>query len=245
MKTSLLLAVIIIMATNLFPQRAITIYKKNGSGGLTILVSNIDSITFPNLVTSSPCLGIPTVAYAGKVYNTVQIVSQCWLKENLDVGTRIDGTVNQTNNGTIEKYCYNDAPTNCTTYGGLYKWYEAMQYVTTSGTKGICPTGWHIPTDAEFTTLSTTVNNNSNVLKAIGQGSGDGTGTNTSGFSALLAGRNYGGSFYYLGVEAIFWSSTENGPPYADDMDMFGNGSYFSFYRYNKEYGVSVRCIQD
>src|ERR1035437_8681946 len=60
-----------------------------------------------------PCPGVPTVKYAGKTYHTVQIGSRCWLKKNLDVGTRINVTVEQTNNGTIEKYCYEDDPANC------------------------------------------------------------------------------------------------------------------------------------
>jgi hypothetical protein len=55
-----------------------------------------------------PCVGIPTVEYEGKTFNTVQIGTQCWLKENLDIGTRINGDQNQTNNVVIEKYCYND-----------------------------------------------------------------------------------------------------------------------------------------
>lgn len=68
-----------------------------------------------------PCPGTPTVSYGGKTYNTVQIDSQCWLKENLDVGTRIDGDHNATNNSVIEKYCYDNDTANCTTYGGLYQ----------------------------------------------------------------------------------------------------------------------------
>ncbi|HSL89900.1 MAG TPA: hypothetical protein VK870_11395 [Ignavibacteriaceae bacterium] len=54
------------------------------------------------------CPGTPTVTYAGKTYNTVQIGNQCWLKENLDVGNMIIGSLNQFDNGIIEKYCYNN-----------------------------------------------------------------------------------------------------------------------------------------
>jgi len=87
----------------------------------------------------------------GKNYATVQIGTQCWMAQNLNVGTRIDGTATQANNGTIEKYCYSDNDANCTTYGGLYQWDEMMQYTTTQGVQGICPTGWHLPVDAEWT----------------------------------------------------------------------------------------------
>jgi uncharacterized protein (TIGR02145 family) len=135
--------------------------------------------------------GISQVLYSNKTYNTVQIGSQCWLKENLDVGTRIDVTQEQTNNSTIEKYCYNNDPNNCNTYGGLYQWNEAMQYTTAEDARGICPNGWHLPTNVEFQALGTSVGGDGNALKEIGQGVGGGAGTNTSGFSALLAGFRY------------------------------------------------------
>ncbi|NUN08238.1 MAG: hypothetical protein HUU54_03600 [Ignavibacteriaceae bacterium] len=186
------------------------------------------------------------VHYEGKTYNTVQIGTQCWLKENLDVGTRVNGSQNQTNNSTIEKYCYNDLESNCDTNGGLYQWNEAMQYSITPGTRGICPPGWHIPTNAEFEALAAAVNNDGNALKAIGQGSGGGAGTNTSGFSALLAGyRDYDGFFNNLSSNAFFWSSSENGSSFARHVYLY----YLSaniFFGYNyKEVGFSVRCEKD
>ena len=78
--------------------------------------------------TNIPCPGTPTVTYEGQVYNTIQIFSQCWLKENLNVGVMIDGQTYQWDNGIIEKYCYNNEPDNCTEYGGLYQWQEMMQH---------------------------------------------------------------------------------------------------------------------
>jgi len=257
MKTFLILAVILFMAANLFPQRSIIIHKNDGSGNETILASTIDSITFIK-ISGSSCVGIPTVAYAGKVYNTVQIGTQCWLKENLDVGTQVNGSAIQTNNGTIEKYCYNDDPANCTTYGGLYEWAEAVAYTNgaadltlanpplTGNVQGICPTGWHIPTNAEYQTLATAVSNNSNALKAVGQGTGAGSGTNTSGFSALLAGYcKYGGTFLSLGGHAFFWSSTEQDAASADYMELIFDKSNINFISYGKGHGFSVRCTKD
>ena len=85
----------------------------------------------------------------GQIYNTVQIGTQCWMAENMNIGTRINGSGDQTNNGTIEKYCYDDNEANCDTNGGLYQWNEMMQYTTMEGAQGICPAGWHIATDAE------------------------------------------------------------------------------------------------
>ena len=186
--------------------------------------------------------GTSTIIYAGKTYNTVLIGSQCWLKENLNVGTRINGSSNQTNNSTIEKYCYNDLESNCNTYGGLYLWNEAMQYVTTPGTQGICPPGWHIPTKAELQTLASAVGNDGNALKAVGQG----TGTNTSGFSALLAGyRSSSGSFGHLGSYASFWSSTVYNASNAYTLFLTSYDSTISFPYDGKDFGFSVRCLQD
>ena len=187
-----------------------------------------------------------TVPYGGKTYNTVKIGSQCWLKENLDVGTRIDGSQSQTNNSVVERYCYNDDTANCRKYGGLYQWDEAMQYSTTSA-RGICPSGWHIPTLAEFQTLASTVSNDGNALKAVGQGTGGGAGTNTSGFSALLAGyRYYNGYFQYVGYDTTVWSSTENNATSAYYLHLNYNGSNIDVYSSNyKTCGFSVRCLED
>jgi uncharacterized protein (TIGR02145 family) len=213
----------------------------------------IDSIYHDDgwpVVQGIPCPGIPTVDYMGKTYNTVLIGSQCWLKENLDVGTTIYPFQNQTDNGTIEKYCYNHDTNNCNTYGGLYQWNEAMQYSTTPGTQGLCPSGWHIPTYSEFQTLKTTVGSDGNALKEIGQGSGAGAGTNTSGFSALLAGFRYivDYFYYYLGEYAYFWSSTEY-EAYTSDawyISLYHTTStLYDWVNNDKKYGFSVRCLKD
>jgi uncharacterized protein (TIGR02145 family) len=190
--------------------------------------------------------GISKVLYAGKTYNTVQIGSQCWLKENLDVGTMIQGIDTAKNNGTIEKYCYNNDPNNCNTYGGLYQWNEAMQYSTTPGTRGICPPGWHIPTYAEFQTLSTTVGGDGNALKEIGQGTGDGAGTNTSGFSALFAGYRTGsGNYSLLTINTHFWGSNEYDATNANIMGFVNSDNVIYLHNYFKDHGFSVRCVKD
>jgi uncharacterized protein (TIGR02145 family) len=193
-----------------------------------------------------PCPGTPTVSYEGKTYNTVQIDDQCWLKENLDVGTMIPGSQEQTNTGTKEKYCYNNEPDSCEIYGGLYQWDETMQYVTNEGAQGICPPGWHIPTYTEFQTLATTVGNDGNALKEIGQGTGGGAGTNTSGFSALLAGiRISSGIFTNLGGYADFWSSTKYNATVAYFLRLYGGVSNIDLGYYYGNFGFSVRCLKD
>ncbi|GEM_PF-1515155 len=193
-----------------------------------------------------PCPGTPTVTYKGKTYNTVQIGSQCWFKENLDVGTMIGGTTNQSNNDTIEKYCIDDDSANCETYGGFYQWSEAMEYGESPGEKGICPAGWHIPTYAEFFTLKEAVNNVGNALKAIGEGSGEGAGTNTSGFSILISGyRHSSGNFVGFGSYTNFWSSTKYDSISANYLLIYSNMEAVYFSNGSVEHGYSIRCLKD
>jgi uncharacterized protein (TIGR02145 family) len=193
-----------------------------------------------------PCPGTPTVDYEGKIYNTVKIASKCWLKENLDLGTMIQESDTAKDNGIIEKYCYNDSVENCDIYGGLYEWNEAMQYTATPGTRGICPPGWHIPTLAEFQALSNAVGGDGNALKAIGQGTSEGVGTNTSGFSALLAGRrSSAGYFLGLGSNSYHWSSTAYDILSAQFMGLFYNVNTITFSNISKGMDFSVRCMRD
>ncbi len=194
----------------------------------------------------SPCSGVPTVLFEGKTYHTVQIGSQCWLRENLDVGTMVPGTAGQYNNGIVEKYCYNDSAVNCDLYGGLYQWNEVMQYSSTPGAQGICPPGWHIATTEEFGTLRLGVGSNGNALKEIGQGSGSGTGTNTSGFSAILAGnRLTAGNFNGLGSQGQIWSSTHGNQYLAFAMYLYGSYANIDLYEGNEFFGNSVRCLKN
>jgi uncharacterized protein (TIGR02145 family) len=200
----------------------------------------------------------------GQSYTTVQIGSQCWMVENLNIGTMVNGISNQTDNGTIEKYCYNDNTSNCDTYGGLYQWDEAMQYVTTAGTQGICPTGWHLPTDDEYKTLEMELGMSSSEANYTGyRGTDEGSklagneplwtdgnldqnaNFGTSGFTALPAGyRTTSGSFYSLTFGTYFWSSSECG------SGAWHRYLYYSFTEvgrdgYGKANGFSVRCLRD
>jgi len=213
----------------------------------SLIISCDEETTTPQVVEEiGPCPGTPTVEYEGKTYNTVKIGSQCWLKENLDVGTMIQENQNSSNNGVIEKYCYDDNPANCITYGGLYQWDEVMQYVSSEGVQGICPPGWHIPTKTEYETLIATVNNDGNALKKIGQGSSIGVGTNYSGFSALLAGFRYSDGVYaQLGEGSAFWSSTESDIERARTMYLMD--ITYTIYQQSsgKKAGFCVRCIKD
>jgi len=171
-----------------------------------------------------------------KQYTTVKIGNQCWFKKNLNIGTRINSGTNQANNSTIEKYCYNDQESNCDTYGGLYQWDEMMQYVTTEGAQGICPVGWHIPTDAEWTTLL------ANYTSAAGTALKPG---GSSGFNALMGGRrDPDGGTYQINEGAYLWASTLNGVnPWYRFIETAGTN--VDRYSISKLYGFSVRCLKN
>ena len=79
------------------------------------------------------------------------------MAKNLNIGTMIDGGDHQEDDGIIQKHCYADFSSYCDIYGGLYEWREMMQYTETQGVQGICPDGWHLPTDAEWCSLEQAV----------------------------------------------------------------------------------------
>ncbi len=193
-----------------------------------------------------PCPGSPTVEAEGKSYETVQIGNQCWFRRNLDVGERVNGVSDQQDNGVTEKYCFNDEAVNCTYYGGLYQWGEAMQYGSTGGPRGICPAGWHVPTRDDFAALIASAEGDGNALKALRQGIEGGIGTNTSGFSALLTGyRHLDGSFSIQGYMAYMRTSTDTAAGTALSVYFFAQYPDVYFLENDKEYGFGVRCLRD
>ncbi|HNY02346.1 MAG TPA: FISUMP domain-containing protein [Bacteroidales bacterium] len=212
----------------------------------------------------SPCPGTPSVTWQGSTYNTVLIGLQCWLKSNLNVGTRINGTLSQTNNGVMEKYCYNDLESNCSIYGGLYQWAEAVQYlnsasntsswspVPTGFVQGICPSGWHVPTLTDWNTLIAALGGESvagGKLKEAGftHWMTPNTGaTNESGFTGLPGGmRDVNGTFVLLTQDGFFWSSTESGPTAAYDMKLDYSSAAAALLTDLKTKGFSVRCLKN
>ncbi|MCX6271683.1 MAG: hypothetical protein NTU44_10775, partial [Bacteroidetes bacterium] len=136
-----------------------------------------------------------------------------------------------------------------------------MQYTATPGTQGICPTGWHIPADTEWCTLTTFLDAtvNCSVLGWSGTNAGGkmketgtthwnspNTGaTNVSGFTALGAGYRYNtGYFYYLAYNAVFWSSSEYSATYRLSRDLTSSYANVNRSNYNNTYGFSVRCFR-
>jgi uncharacterized protein (TIGR02145 family) len=189
----------------------------------------------------------------GNLYNTVQIGSQCWMAENLNAGRMVDSWVDQSNNTIIEKYCYNDDLDYCATDGGLYQWDEMMMYSATDGAQGICPKGWHIPTDTEWKTMEITLGmsqtqadgtnwrgvDQGNQLKAGG----------ASGFEARLSGFHFpNSSFYYYNQSTVFWTATttnEIGYVSWNRCLSFNEPRVSRTGYYSWEMGLSVRCVKD
>ena len=204
---------------------------------------NIESFT-----TLEPPCGELTVNYGGQIYNTVLIGNQCWFKENLNIGTRIDDVNEQTDNSIIEKYCYGNDELNCDEYGGLYQWDEMMQYTTTQGTQGICPDGWHLPTDDEWTSLVNYAGGSSNAgykLKSISGWYNNGNGSDEYGFDALPCGGSWYAVFNGLTQHANFWLSDEQGYSLALLKSLYYYSDEVLHYGNDKGCGLSVRCVKD
>jgi uncharacterized protein (TIGR02145 family) len=242
------------------------------------------------------CVGAPCIYFTcgtstvsdieGNSYNTVSIGSQCWLKENLKVSKYNDGTLIPLDNsggisgdntsggpvtwerttGARSVHGHNNA--NIATYGYLYNWYAAKGIITAGNTsyKNICPTGWHVPTDAEWTIMIQTLDpsqavNSGNVLTFTGTQSTTAgnvmkkndalwainTGiTNANGFSALPGGLRYDdGYFDGIGGYAAFWSVTEVNADDGWNRALYGWTAGLSRFDDEKSYGNSVRCLKD
>jgi uncharacterized protein (TIGR02145 family) len=174
----------------------------------------------------------------GKQYQTIQIGAQCWMAENLNFGSMIPGSVVQRDNCVPEKYCYNDNAANCgpQTY---YQWDELMTYTNVTGTQGVCPPGWHIPREAEWTILFNNYIDNGFAGSALKS-------TGYSGFNALVLGANFfNRNYYFNNFAGIYWSSDAHGPykAWAHGMNSFDPS--VSYYPASRSNAFSVRCIMN
>jgi len=191
---------------------------------------------------------------SGNTYNTVTIGTQCWMKENLkttkySTGTYISAEITGGTtwaNLTTGGWCnYNNYGDNVSIYGRLYNFYAVAD------SRNICPTGWHVPSDAEWTTLTTYLGGESvagDKLKETGttHWSSPNSGNNSSGFTALPGGyRDGSGTFYDIGGYGYWWSSTESDTFSAGERYMYYNGSNVSRSYADKTNGFSVRCVRD
>ncbi len=174
-----------------------------------------------------------------KVYPTIQIGTQCWMRKNLNYGKTIYSGTAQTDNCLNEKYCYNDNAANCTLYGGLYQWDELMAYNTTPGSQGLCPPGWHVPTQAEWMTLF-----NASITQGLaGKPLQDSI---INGFRAIESGFVYSNmTWKYQGFATFFWSSDSFGIIKALSHGMNRQNFSVSDYYSNRSNAFAGRCLKD
>jgi uncharacterized protein (TIGR02145 family) len=174
----------------------------------------------------------------GQKYRAVKVGGKTWMAENMNY---------QTGNS----WCYEDANSNCNKYGRLYTWNAA---------KTACPSGWRLPSRAEWDGLCQAVGGvrepdsegrvhwggAGKKLKSSSGWNEDGNGTDDFGFSALPGGYRYtGGGFYEAGDYGNWWAAAEDGSGRAYDRDMSYDGGNVGEYTSNKENGFAVRCVRD
>jgi uncharacterized protein (TIGR02145 family) len=195
----------------------------------------------------------------GNNYPTVLIGNQEWMAENLKTSIYLNGDAILTSNGNYLidvgawNYYYNNIQNNCP-YGKLYNWHAVAD------PRKVCPTGWHVPSDAEWSTLinhldpnagggSITPNMAGGKLKSTGSqywNAPNLDATNESGFSGLAGGSRYAGGPYFLGgMNGEFWSSSQSSSDTAWGRTLLYNLGEVSRSSSDKNNAFSVRCIRD
>jgi uncharacterized protein (TIGR02145 family) len=174
-------------------------------------------------------------------YPTVQIGSQCWMASNLNYGTLIPSNTHQRDNCIVEKYCYNDLTANCGLGTANYQWDELMRYDDTPGLQGLCPPGWHVPTEADWTVLF-------NYYGGPGFAGAPLLASGFSGFNAEVSGiRHLVSVWDFQNFATFFWSSTAHGSEraWAHGMNNVPDDHSVSWYPAVRSNGFAVRCIKD
>jgi uncharacterized protein (TIGR02145 family) len=213
------------------------------------LTTQNDALTTQLANALDACSNLATVTYGVDTYDLVAIGDQCWFAENLRTTVYADGspipevTGNSAWAGlsTGARCDYGNNANNVATYGRLYNWYAV-------NTGNLCPSGWHEPTDLEYTTLADFLGGEpvaGSKLKSSACDSPSWDGTNTSGFSGLAGGfRNSSGVFSLEGSYGYFWSASALG---TDAWFRLLNGGLTGVLRnnLNQRLGFSVRCVRD
>jgi uncharacterized protein (TIGR02145 family) len=183
----------------------------------------------------------------GQSYTTIEIGTQCWMGENLNIGSMILGTSPSNNNGTIEKYCYGNIEANCATDGGFYTWDEVMNWTTGEGNQGICPEGWHIPSHTEWCTMEQHLDPTVVCDDVAWRGTDIGTQLKvggSSGFETLLTGGRYwDGTFQNDNVYAYLWTSSASGTAISRHIVTTQPGVYRA--NNTKTFAFSLRCVKN
>jgi uncharacterized protein (TIGR02145 family) len=224
------------------------------SAGVTYFVrayaTNSAGTAYGSNETFPTAAAAPTVTdIDGNVYPTVQIGTQVWMAANLRTTRyRTGATITNVTNATTWSGLttgawahYDNAAANETLYGKLYNWYA----VTDS--RNICPTGWHVPSDAEWTVLSTFLATDVGFkMKATSGWGGTGNGSNASGFNGLPGGTRFtDGTFNDVGRYGFFWSSSEGNSVVAWFRYLYRANRDLVRGNLDKRDGFSVRCVRD
>ncbi len=269
MKKSIFLSVILFVLVFTINAQNDTLYimKAGVVVGQYNVNTEVDSVVFYKPTIAETTSGTFTDTRDNKVYNWVKIGNQVWMAENL----KYLPSVNQVADGSEDLagsyyYVYDydgtdvnaaKATSNYTTYGVLYNWTAAMagsasSTANPSGVQGVCPTGWHLPSDAEWTELTDYLGGISDAggkLKETGTThwySPNTGATNETGFTALPGGnRSNSGAFDTVGSNGYWWSATEFIATYAWYRNLYYIGSNVYRYYDGKEVGFSVRCVRD
>ncbi|MCP4001361.1 MAG: hypothetical protein GY727_10670, partial [Gammaproteobacteria bacterium] len=189
-----------------------------------------------------------------QIYHTLAVAEQCWMAKNLNIGIMIQSTNLPSDNNIIEKYCYNNDPSYCLNHvGGMYLWDEMMQYDTLPGIQGICPPGWHLPTDDDWCYFEFQVDPTIICQDIHWRGTYGGTAIKvggSSGFNATLGGwRSSSGAFHKYGHTGMIWTSTDIDTLYYDAaINRLLHDDSHKIYRGVTEPWNStgaVRCLRD
>jgi uncharacterized protein (TIGR02145 family) len=204
-------------------------------------------------ITGQPCPGLESFEYQGQTYNTVQIGNKCWMKENL-------------NYETGNSWCYDDDPANCNLFGRLYDWYTVMNGASASnldpsGVQGICPPGWHVPSDREWWDLEGNVDSKHwtndgewQGLHSNGYDAGDrlkstfgweenSNGSDLYGFTGLPGGEFQDG-YRNKGTNATWWTTSARDSEYIYYHRLTSSNKVSRWFQ-NKHLGVSLRCVKN
>jgi uncharacterized protein (TIGR02145 family) len=175
----------------------------------------------------------------GKTYPSVQIGTQCWMAANLNRGVQTSSSQVQFDNCIDEKFCYGNDPTKCSKYGGLYQWDEMMRYDDVPAGQGICPPGWHVPTENDWTVLCNYYNGFGFAGKPLQD-------TFISGFRALTGGVFYlNTSWSFEDFAVLFWTSTSWGNYKALSHGMNTINYSVSLYPSSRANAFPIRCLHD
>jgi len=183
----------------------------------------------------------------GVIYHTVTIGNQIWTKENSRATKYFDGTP------ISSAYSYKNLDANAETYGRLYTWDAVMKYSTLENAQGLCPQGWHIPSDADWSELVTFLGgetvaggkmkiNDRPMWEAPNIGA-----DNSSGFSAVPGGKNVNGAYTELGLSGYYWSSSQSTTQFTRAWRRYIGNSDATINRYPelKTNAFSIRCIKN